>query len=563
MRESSVEKVTAALIQHGSMRKGPNWNCPTSNHANGDRNQSLTVSFNGAGVGLYCHMGCGANEIVTAIGLNMTDLFEGEDGQKTEVARYTYQDSEGQVLFAKIRYSPKGFSVEHPNGNGWQAGLGNTRRVLYRLPEVRRAIAEGQPIYLVEGEKDVDRLRREGVTATCNFDGASLPGVKPKWRPEYSDMLAGADVVIVADRDPAGYAHAQAAAESLRGRARSIRTMQAAVDGHGADVSDHLDAGYKITDLVSLDNELSRLYTPINWREAWDRTTDEVDWLFPPILEVGTVNALYGRPGVGKSLITLEMVLEVVRAGHRVLYLDDENRVEDTVERLKNFGAKADELDRLYLYNFAGLPPLDTPEGGRHLVAIVDKHEPALVVLDTTTRMVEGDENSSNTFLQLYRCTLVPLKNRRITVLRLDHPGKDDRLGQRGSSAKHGDVDTVWRLAAEEGDMLVLERTKSRSGHGEAFIHIRRIQKPLLHHDWTALDKMPVSAKVMEWAKNFDRWKVPLNAGRPRLREELNMRDPDCGVSTTVLALVAKYRKTIYEYQEDTTGQVPFPEPPF
>jgi hypothetical protein len=70
----------------------------------------------------------------------------------------------------------------------------------------------------------------------------------------------------------------------------------------------------------------------------------------------------------------------------------------------------------------------------------------SLVVLDTTTRMVQGRENDSDTFLQLYRCSLVPLKSRGITVLRLDHPGKDESRGQRGSSAKDGDCDTIWRL---------------------------------------------------------------------------------------------------------------------
>lgn len=542
MSETAFDKVTSALSLFGSNRKGENWNCPTSSHTNGDRKPSLQVTRNGVGVGLYCHMGCGVDDIVEALGLTVQDLFDREQ-ERQEVCRYQYQDDDGKVLFAKIRYQPKGFSVVHPNGAGWVSGIGDQRRVLYRLPEVKRAIAEGRPVYVVEGEKDVDRLKREGVTATCNFDGAALPGVRPKWRSEYSDQLAGADIIIIADRDQPGYAHANAARDSLYGKARTVRMMQSAVDKPGSDVSDHLDAGHKLDDLLSMDNELSRLYTPINWKEAWSRTSDDIDWLFPPILEAGTVNALYGKPGVGKSLITLEIAVEVVRDGHKVMYVDDENRVEDTVERLKKFGCQPEELDRLYLYNFAGLPPLDTPEGGRHLASLAEKHDPALVILDTTTRMVEGDENQANTFLQLYRCSLVPLKHRRITVLRLDHPGKDDHKGQRGSSAKDGDVDTIWRLAAEEGDMLVLERLKSRSGHGEGFISVRRIQSPLLRHEWDALDSLPVTPKIIEWAARFDRWGVPADAGRPTLRAAIKERANDSGISSTLLALVAKYRK--------------------
>ena len=118
--------------------------------------------------------------------------------------------------------------------------LGEARRVLYRLPEVPAALGAGQPVYLVEGEKDADRLAGLGHAATCNFDGAAKDGQRPKWRPEYGDALRGADVVIIADRDAAGVAHTRATAADLEGKAKSVTVMQAAVDRAHADVSDHL-----------------------------------------------------------------------------------------------------------------------------------------------------------------------------------------------------------------------------------------------------------------------------------------------------------------------------------
>lgn len=302
-------------------------------------------------------------------------------------------------------------------------------------------------------------------------------------------------------------------------------------------------------------------YKAVNWSEAFKHQPEEVDWLFPPILEAGTVNALFGPPGVGKSLITLEMAVALVREGRRVMYVDDENRIEDTVDRLQAFGVGQSELGGLIMYSFAGLPPLDTPEGGEHLAALTDYNDPALVILDTTTRMVEGDENQANTFLQLYRCSLVPLKQRGVTVLRLDHPGKEGSKGQRGSSAKAGDVDTIWKIYCEQGDMLVLEREKSRSGHGEGWISIRREKYPVLRHDWQALDRMPVTPQIEEWARRFDRWGVSRDAGRPTLRavvKEKTANDGE-GVSTTLLALVARYRKSLTQGSE---GQW-YPEVPF
>ncbi len=285
-------------------------------------------------------------------------------------------------------------------------------------------------------------------------------------------------------------------------------------------------------------------YTRVNWHSAFRSQPDEVDWLFPPLLEKGTINALFGKPGTGKSLLALNIVLELVRDGKTVAYFDDENRVEDIVERLKNFGASPGELDTLHMYSFAGLPPLDGTEGGEHLAGLAEHHKADLVVLDTTTRMVSGDENAANTFLQLYRCSLVPLKSRGITVLRIDHPGKDDHRGQRGSSAKSGDVDTIWRLFYESDGMLALEREKSRSGHGEAWIGVKRTEKPVLRHDWEALDHMPVTTEIEDWGARFDRWGVPRDAGRPALREELKAHT-DSEVSTTKLWLVAKYRRSL------------------
>jgi hypothetical protein len=94
---------------------------------------------------------------------------------------------------------------------------------------------------------------------------------------------------------------------------------------------------------------------------------------------------------------------------------------------------------------------------------------------------IAGKENDADTFLQLYRYALVPLKQRGITVLRLDHPGKDLERGQRGSSAKDGDVDTVWLVDKISQTGINFERRKSRSGHGAEALYLTRRFEPLRH----------------------------------------------------------------------------------
>ena len=287
-------------------------------------------------------------------------------------------------------------------------------------------------------------------------------------------------------------------------------------------------------------------YVPVNWHEAFQSRPSEVDWLFPPLIEAATLNVLFGLPGVGKSLLVLEIVLEILREGRNVTILDEENRVDEVVERLEKFGVSDPaELDGLHWYSFPSLPALDTPAGGEHLVALVERDKPSLVVLDTSSRMIEGDENSSSTFLQFYRNSLAPLKQRGIAVLRLDHQGKDPTRGQRGSSAKDGDCDAIWRLKFSDGGMFALEREKSRSGHGEDWILVERLQNPL-RHVFKELDHMPVTPSIEKWAENFDRWGIPRDAGRPTLRAALQEKTlHDNGISTTLLAMVARYRKSL------------------
>ncbi len=198
---AALDRVEEALRQAGSDQKfGGNWVCP----AHEDDRPSLSVASNGHGVALFCHANCPTDDILGVLGLSWGDLME--EDQRREVGRYLYKDKSGVVLFAKIRYQPKGFSIMHPGPNGWERGLGDAERVLYRLPELIEGIAQGKVIYLVEGEKDADRLVANGKVATCNFDGAG------KWRSSYTRLLFGARVIIIADRDEQGIEHARRAA---------------------------------------------------------------------------------------------------------------------------------------------------------------------------------------------------------------------------------------------------------------------------------------------------------------------------------------------------------------
>src|SRR5262249_27373638 len=169
----------------------------------------------------------------------------------TNIATYDYTDESGALLFQVVRRAPKDFRQRRPNGKaGWTWSLGKTRRVLYRLPEVRDAVAGGRIVLVVEGEKDAGNLRKLGFIATCNPGGAN------KWRTEYTESLRGADVVIIGDNDDPGRKHVADVASSLHGIARRVRVLDP-VKAWGecpakGDISDWIEAGGTAEGLAAL-----------------------------------------------------------------------------------------------------------------------------------------------------------------------------------------------------------------------------------------------------------------------------------------------------------------------
>jgi hypothetical protein len=230
----------------------------------------------------------------------------------------------------------------------------------------------------------------------------------------------------------------------------------------------------------------------VDWHQLWAEEPDEPDWLIEPVIQRGQGVSLYAIPGTGKSLLAFEMAAAKA-TGRGVLgnppadpvdvtYIDAENRRLDHKARARDMGYKPSDLGRLHLYSFPDLEPLDTAAGGIRLVsqAIADKS--VLVVIDATSRVIEGKENDSDTFIGLYRHTIGPLRKAGIAVLRLDNQGKDTSRGSRGSSAKKDDVDVEWELISESGGQFALHCRKDRSNQaGDEPVMLARRAAPLRH----------------------------------------------------------------------------------
>jgi len=186
--------------------------CP----AHRDRNTSLSVRETNGRILVKCFAGCTTEDVCRALGIRMSELFMDKGKPKRIVAEYPYTDENGVLLYQNVRFEPKDFRLRRPNGKGqWAWKLGDVRRVVYRLPEVLAA----EEVLLVEGEKDADTAKSLGLTATSS-------GAAGTWRDEFSELLRGKRVTIVADADDAGRIHARKVARSLFGKAESLKVLE-------------------------------------------------------------------------------------------------------------------------------------------------------------------------------------------------------------------------------------------------------------------------------------------------------------------------------------------------
>ena len=465
-----------------------------------DKNPSLTASLTSEKILVKCQAGCTFKEIVSALGMKQSQFFTPKEKTPSGkiVARYSYEDKDGNTAYCVVRFEPKAFRPRRPDGK-WT--LDGVNRVPYRLPQMLNAIKEGKEIIILEGEKDCDNAEMIGLVAT------TFPGGAGKWREEYSKWFQDAKVICLPDNDLPGRKGMHFIASKISNFAKSVRWLELPNIHEKGDFSDWLSIEgndqAKFKELISnaehWNKEVNKdSLVVLTLEELLNKEIPPRKNLLAPWLPSQGLCMIYSTRGLGKTWLALEIAYAVSSGGNflnweaesplGVLYIDGEMPLSLMKERLSQIensrGKKIGNLFKILSPDAQqfGIPDLSTREGQEQIDALMGD-EIKLVVLDNLSTLIRsGKESESDSWLPVQEWAL-RLRSRGKSVLLIHHAGKGGQ--QRGTSRREDVLDTVIALRnsdnhnADTGTRFEVHFEKNRGLYG---INIKPFEAHLETH---------------------------------------------------------------------------------
>lgn len=338
-----IDIQTDVLPKLNKVRKnGSGWLgcCP----AHDDKKPSLAVNEKGGKLLLYCFAGCSFEQIVQALGLNEHERTvkikpkfgtSKEEEQLRIAATYDYEDENGNFLYQTVRYEPKTFKVRRQDSNGnWIWSLQGIKKVPYHFPEIIQARENNLPVFICEGEKDADNVRKKlDFIATTTAQGSNA------WNNDYTEFFDGLNVIILPDNDQPGKKYANNVAMSLWGTASSVKIIQLPDLPEKGDVSDWVEMGGTREKLAELESQTAE-WNPDQLPEELEENNDDSSsdtfiiksanqWmeeaknkpvqkmLFGEFWHEGEICILFADTNLGKSILAVQ-IADSITKGHSI-----------------------------------------------------------------------------------------------------------------------------------------------------------------------------------------------------------------------------------------------------
>lgn len=194
-------------------------NCPSC----GDTKRHLYVSGNEKMTVMDCKKGCSWESVLSALNLEKKDIYVKQHKEERWILLRTheYRSKGGNKLAIKTLYKkPDGSKTatwQRYEGNTLVKGLNGLKMPLYHIHNL---IDNTKPVFIVEGEKDVENLERLGYVATTSPNGAGS-----HWRKDFNSFFKDFNVIILADNDEVGLKYATEIANNLLDFATSIKLV--------------------------------------------------------------------------------------------------------------------------------------------------------------------------------------------------------------------------------------------------------------------------------------------------------------------------------------------------
>ena len=416
---------------------------PTPGHGKTDRGSWASI-LSGAPDGLLVHSANGGDPLAIKDQLRVKGLLPERQPSagRCDIASWEYTDANGAVLYRKVRSEPKTFRFEHPDGKGgWKAGRG-CNPTPYRLPELIAAPA-GATIYMVEGEKQADKLTSWGLVATSLKD----------WRREFGEHVAGRRVVILPDNDGEGRKQAADTRERLisAGISTIVTVTLPGLPAKG-DVMDWKGDRAALEALTveafAKPSEALTGLSVLDWHALANEVLPPREWTLAGMIPHGEVTLLSGPGGAGKSYAGQQLAtclaagrpfLGVETRPGVTLYVTAEDDIRelrfrqskicghlgiallDIADRLHVVTLRGGEGNELCLFDFDGRIR-STPTFDK-LVATIERTGASLVVLDNVAHLFTGNENDRGQVTR-FANLLNRLALRGVAVVLVAHPNK-------------------------------------------------------------------------------------------------------------------------------------------
>lgn len=453
-----------------------------------DKKASLSIDKIGNKILLHCFAGCKSEDILAAVGLTFSDLFdqpreqsyieklEKRRGQRI-AAIYKYTDENGNYLYEKIRFQNKDMlmGVYVQETESFHYGLSGNHKTLFHLPQLCKAVSAGKKIFYVEVEKDVLTLESLGLDATT-------AGSANDWKSSYASYFKNADVVILPDYDEPGQALAARVSKDLEGLAKSVKIINTSTIPKG-DVSDYIQEGHTKEDLLRLienaesknqKNTKSSIDDSLELTAMENAEEKELEWLIPHYIPKRSITTMAGDGGSGKTSIWCEIAASISIGrpcflikesiaeptqqyhGQNVLFFSAEDSFEYTLKRrLRKNGAN---LANIFSISISDDRFQHIRFDSDFLENLIAKYRPILVIFDPLQAFVPPyvkmcDRNAMRTYMR----PLIGLGEKYdCTFLIIVHSNKQSGLWSRKRIADSADI---WDISRS---VLMVGETKER-----------------------------------------------------------------------------------------------------